>query len=222
MTIPISIIMPIFNGIEFFEQSLLSIINQTHKHWELIVGINGVCENSETEELANKIVNNHTNYDIYVKYYNTIGKSASLNKMICDCKYDYIALIDVDDIWLPSKLEYQIPYIGIYDVIGTYCQYFGDAYHNPKIPFGDLKDFNFLSYNPIINSSVIIKKELAKWNEHTIVEDYDLWLNLFYNHNKTFYNLDKCLVLHRLHKNSAFNNINDKYVFDLKQKYIIN
>jgi len=33
--------MPIYNGIEFIEESVKSIIKQTYTEWELIIGING-------------------------------------------------------------------------------------------------------------------------------------------------------------------------------------
>ena len=128
-------------------------------------------------------------YDIKLKWYNTIGKSASLNKMVKDCKYDYIAILDVDDIWINNKLEKQLPYLNSYDVIGTGCRYFGNANHCPHIPFGDISEFNFFNLNPIINSSAIIRKELCSWNENSI-EDYDLWLRLWKQGHK-FFNCDK-------------------------------
>ena len=37
----ITILMPIYNGIEFIEESVKSIIKQTYTEWELIIGING-------------------------------------------------------------------------------------------------------------------------------------------------------------------------------------
>ena len=99
-----------------------------------------------------------------------------------------------------------IPFIKNYDVVGTKCQYFGDSNGVPKIPINDLSKFNFLSYNPIINSSSIIKKELCLWN-NIVIEDYELWLRLW-KQGKTFYNVNNILVKHRIHKTSFFNNSN--------------
>ena len=50
----ISILMPIYNGIEFLKESLPTILYQTHKNWELIIGINGHSQNSEIFIEANK------------------------------------------------------------------------------------------------------------------------------------------------------------------------
>ena len=37
----ISILMPIYNGIEYIGESVSSIIGQTYGNWELIIGVNG-------------------------------------------------------------------------------------------------------------------------------------------------------------------------------------
>lgn len=221
MSKAISILIPIYNGVEFLDQSLSSVIRQTHKTWEVLIGINGVSPNSIIEEKASEVVkllNKDDRYDIRVIYYNTKGKSATLNKMVLDAKYSYIAILDVDDIWIDVKLEKQLKYLDIYDVVGTGCRYFGDCDHFPNLPYGDLRYFNFLQFNPIINSSAIIKKDCAYWNEDEFLEDYDLWLRLF-NEKKKFFNVDDYLVLHRIHKDSNFNGTNHLHVEGLKNKW---
>jgi len=50
----ISILLPIYNGIEFIEESISSIIGQEFTEWELIIGINGHEENSEVYKIAKK------------------------------------------------------------------------------------------------------------------------------------------------------------------------
>ena len=217
----ISILMPIYNGIEFIDESVGSILNQTFCDWELIIGINGLPENSDVFKKANEYKSEKVMvFDLF-----TIkGKSNALNEMIKYCKYDYVALLDVDDIWHLKKLEKQVPFIEKYDVIGSRCIYFGDI--NGVVPYnpvGNISMFDFFRINPIINSSCIIRKELCFWNhEWNGVEDYDLWLTLR-NQNKLFYNCSEVLVKHRIHKTSAFNaNGNNNLVGDLKIKHLSN
>ena len=125
--------------------------------------------------------------------------------MIKYAKHDWICLLDVDDLWMPEKLSSQIPYTEYYDVIGTNCKYFGDSDILPPLPFGDISNFNFFEYNPIINSSCMIKKELSYWDQQVDgLEDYDLWIKLR-KQNKKFYNVKDILTMHRIHKESAFN-----------------
>ena len=220
----ISIVMPIYNGIEFIEDSVISIIYQRFKSWELVIGINGHPENSEVYKIAKKyeLIDSR----IKVLDFPTIkGKSNTLNEMIKYCIYDYVALLDVDDIWTENKLEIQTDLIasnnGLYDVIGSKCIYFGDMNSIvPEIPTGDITKFNFFIVNPIINSSMVMRKELCHWNEkHNGVEDYDLWLKLWKS-GKQFYNSSQILVKHRIHKSSAFNaQGNHLNVEELLKKY---
>ena len=126
--------------------------------------------------------------------------------MIKYCTFNYIAILDVDDIWHDEKLNVQSQLLNHYDVIGTKCVWFGDrAGVIPDIPVGDISKFNFSIVNPIINSSTLIRKELCYWNTNWDgVEDYDLWLRLR-KQNKKFYNFKEILVKHRIHNSSAFN-----------------
>jgi teichuronic acid biosynthesis glycosyltransferase TuaG len=203
----ISILMPIYNGIEFIDESVTSILSQSYENWELIIGINGHPEQSQTFCKAKQYENIDKRIKVY-ELYPIKGKSNALNKMLEYCSYDYIALLDVDDIWYPNKLTTQTKFIQQYDydVVGTKCVYFGDMNNViPNIPEGDISQFNFSIVNPIINSSAIIKKDLCYWNSNMDgVEDYDLWIKLRKS-NKKFYNCPEVLVKHRIHNQSAFN-----------------
>ena len=194
--------MPIYNGIEFINESVGSIINQTFTKWELIIGINGHPANSFVYQLAQ---NYESIFSIRVlDLPNIKGKANALNAMLPYCQYEHVAILDVDDIWEPTKLELQTPFLKDYDVVGSQCVYFGDRNNiSPNIPLGDISQLDFTKGNPVINSSSIIRKELCYWNENGI-EDYDLWLRLR-KQNKLFYNVSNILVKHRIHKSSAFN-----------------
>jgi glycosyltransferase involved in cell wall biosynthesis len=214
----ISILIPIYNGIEFIDESVNSVLNQTYTEWELIIAINGHPENSKVYQVANKYVEKSDKIRVF-DFWVIKGKSNTLNECLKYCNGDYIALLDVDDIWYKNKLKIQSKKLRKYDVIGTKCIYFGDLNNIiPFIPFGDISKFNFLEVNPVINSSAIIKKELCWWDENGI-EDYDLWLKLW-KQKKKFYNFKNILVKHRIHKESAFNSKGHNLkVKDLLLKY---
>ena len=199
--------MPIYNGIEFIEESVSSILNQTYDQWELIIGINGHPENSDVYKIAKEYEKREEQVLGKVRvfdFYKIKGKSNTLNAMMQYCNYDYIALLDVDDIWHPQKLDLQSRMFNHFDVIGSNCVWFGDRPGIiPTIPIGDISNFDFSTVNPIINSSCVIRKELCHWNENG-VEDYDLWLRLR-KENKKFFNCKAILVKHRIHSASAFN-----------------
>jgi len=205
--------MPLYNGVEFLNDSVISVLTQIFERWELLIAVNGHPPMSDVyttaksyEQLSNKI---------RVFDFHTIkGKANTLNKMIQYCSYDYVAILDVDDIWYPNKLEIQMPHLDNYDVVGSNCIWFGEREGIiPQIPLGDISAFDFKTVNPIINSSSIIKKGLCFWNDN-FVEDYDLWLRLR-QQGKKFFNCKEILIKHRIHSNSAFNS-NQKQVEDLK------
>jgi teichuronic acid biosynthesis glycosyltransferase TuaG len=201
----ISVLMPVYNGIEYIDESVTSVLEQTYGDWELIVGVNG----HPPDSIVYRLAKNYEDLDPRIRVYNipdVQGKSNALNKMLELCKYDWTAILDVDDTWLPTKLEKQVPFLDRFDVIGTKCVYFGGLEGTvPKIPVGDISAFDFKSVNPVINSSSIIRKTLASWNAaYDGVEDYDLWLRLRRN-GRQFYNVDEVLVRHRIHPTSAFN-----------------
>jgi glycosyltransferase involved in cell wall biosynthesis len=199
----ISILIPIYNGIEFINDSIQSVLMQTYGEWELLIGVNGHNQNSDVYQKAKLYESLDKRIRVF-DFYNIKGKSNTLNEMIKFCNFNFIALLDVDDIWHYKKLEVQSRFLSNYDVIGSNCVWFGDIENVvPKIPINDFSNFNFTEVNPIINSSSIIKKELCYWNENGI-EDYDLWLRLW-KQNKRFFNCPEILVKHRIHRSSAFN-----------------
>lgn len=215
----ISILIPIYNGIEFIEDSINSVLTQTYKEWEMIIGINGHSQNSEIFKTAKEYENINDKIKVF-DLFEIKGKSNTLNKMLELCNYKYIALLDVDDIWEPEKLETQITYLKMnYDVVGTKCKYFGDSEIIPPNGVGDVGHLDFYYENPIINSSVIVKKDLCYWNQkYDGLEDYDLWLRLK-KQNKRFYNCEQLLVRHRIHSDSAFNTKNHINVVTLLQHH---
>lgn len=216
----ISILLPIFNGIEFIDESVNSVLDQSFKNWELLIGINGHSENSDVYKIAKKFEEKHSRIKVF-DFYTLNNKVDTLHSLLKLSNYNWIALIDIDDIWLPNKLKKQINYTDCYDIIGTNAHYIGDLDYVPLLPYYDISKFNFTDYNPIINSSVLLKKDLCKWyKEFEGFEDYELWMRLFKNENK-FYNIPDILVRHRIHVNSNFNikNFNER-INQLKQKYL--
>jgi len=224
----VTVLIPLYNGIEFLPISLGSVCQQTFKDWRVLIGINGhepnsgVCQKART--LAKALIEKYklSSHKIQViDLPQTIkGKPAALNSLVTSTKSQWVSILDVDDFWMPNKLESQAPFMETHDVIGSVCHYFGDMSGIPQIPIGDFSDADFIQGNPIINSSVLMKTHLAKYKEDEILEDYELWLHLRYKEtNIQFFNVSEILVGHRIHKQSAFNNMNIDYVPGLLARY---
>jgi len=99
----ISILMNCFNGEEYLRDALDSAIQQSYDDWELIFYNNASYDDSKKIFLSYK--------DDRLKYFerNTnVGIVFARNEALCHAKGEWIAILDVDDIWSKSKLEEQI------------------------------------------------------------------------------------------------------------------
>lgn len=241
----ISILMPIYNGIEFIAESVGSVRRQRFRDWELLIAVNGHPENSAVYRTAAAYgVDGDRAIRVFDRH-DLRGKANTLNAMLPEARYDWIALLDVDDIWHRAKLKAQLPHMRDYDVIGTHGRYFGrsgalgrlhawgcDAIgthgkyfgvrterRSPRIPVGNLAGFDFLQCNPVLNSSCLVRKELCHWRpEIDGVEDYDLWLRLA-RQGRRFFNVPRKLLRHRIHAQSVFNTNNDSMVDALRAEH---
>ena len=101
----VSIVMNCYNGEKYLCDAIDSVINQTYKNWEIIFWDNQSTDKSE------KIFNSYK--DSRLKYFYAPIHSDILyearNFALEKINGDFIAFLDVDDWWLPHKLEKQMP-----------------------------------------------------------------------------------------------------------------
>lgn len=211
LTVPCSILIPLYNGIEYLPESVTSVLEQSWwGPWEIVVGVNGHPPDSEVYQVAKTYASWDARGRIRVYDLAAVGKAAALNAMVPLCSYGWVAVLDVDDVWEPDKLLVQMAYTSMYDVVGTQCVYFGEREGTvPTLPTGDISEFDFTHVNPVVNSSCIVKRawvERYPW-EGEALEDYRMWLTLRYETEEKcrFYNVDRVLVRHRIHAASFFN-----------------
>ena len=102
----VSIIMPSYNTAKYISESINSVIEQTYKNWELIIVDD--CSTDNTDEVV-------AQYDdpriIYLKNEKNSGAAVSRNKALRAAKGEWIAFLDSDDLWEPTKLEKQLKFM---------------------------------------------------------------------------------------------------------------
>jgi teichuronic acid biosynthesis glycosyltransferase TuaG len=206
----VSVLTPLYNGVEFLEECVDSVIAQTHTDWEMIIAVNGHGEDGgAVSAKAREIAAKDTEGRIHVVVQPKVsGKVASLNAIMNEARGEWICLLDVDDLWFPTKLEAQIAALRgpakNCAVIGTTCQYFGTMGGKPSIRAGMLQFRDILQSNQVINSSAMIHRSYCRWRDGHGMEDYDMWLRITAA-GGFIYNLWDVLVKHRIHSGSAFN-----------------
>lgn len=100
----VSVIIPFFNRIEETCNAIISVFMQTFVNYEIIL-INDCSNESDASIL--KLINKRKNIK-YLKLSKNVGPAEARNKGICQSKGVYLAFLDSDDVWLPTKLELQI------------------------------------------------------------------------------------------------------------------
>lgn len=99
--IMISVIVPVFNAEKYIENCILSILNQTYPHFELILIDDGsmdqsmsICKKFEIKDQRVKVLHQSNQ-----------GVSSARNLGILTAKGDYITFVDADDILEKEALE---------------------------------------------------------------------------------------------------------------------
>lgn len=115
----VSVIMPFLNQERFIEESIESVLAQTRPDWELLLIDDGSTDRSTGIALDYAAI--HPDRIRYLDHPNHANKgaSASRNLGIRQSRGDYIALLDADDVWLPNKLEQQIPLLESHPQAGS-------------------------------------------------------------------------------------------------------
>jgi len=204
----VSIIMNCYNGEKYLKEAIDSIYAQTYPHWEIIFWDNRSDDNSA--EIAQS-------YDERLRYFRA-NKKTSLGKArnlaLKHIKGDFVAILDVDDLWLPDKLKQQIDYFEKNpDVILCYTN-FCTLYDNPNeknrltynkntLYNGEIFSYLIHFHRPFLNlQSVLINRKLTQSelyfeHQYTYVEDYELFYRL--SLIGKFGYVDEYLIHYRVH-----------------------
>ena len=218
MTPTVSVTICCYNGEKYISSTLQSVFSQTYKNWEIVLINDGSTDSTE------KIIQEYIRQGFPITYYYqpNSGLGAARNKSVELARGQFIAILDQDDIWYPTKLEKQVPLIEncievgfIYsdsdiidenDNIKSYGTMIGEFYEgNVFIPM--LKHEFFPSW-----PTVIIRKELIHnvggFRNYSGAEDFDLLLKISFDSSVLV--VKNSLAAYRIHKKQLST---DRYKF---------
>lgn len=190
----VSVIMNCWNGAKYLREAMDSVFRQTFSDWEIVFWDNGSIDDSPGIAKS---------YGPKVRYFrsnqtSTLG--AARNKALSKCCGEFIAILDVDDIWLPEKLEIQLklfeknPNLGMtysnsifFNEKGKIDNLFNLCRpHRGKV-FGTLLEKNFISTETMIfRKSMLDQLPYVFDDRYTMVMDYDLSLRIAYEYELDF------------------------------------
>ncbi|AKG21003.1 glycosyltransferase family 2 protein [Calothrix sp. 336/3] len=180
----VSVVIPAHNAMAYLPETLENVLQQTFTDFEVLIVNDGSSDN---------IVSWATGIcDTRVKLISqpNQGISATRNTGIALTTGDYIAFLDADDLWEPTKLAKQVSYLDCHPQVGlvyTGMLFIDErSYSTGRIiqskVEGNVLDKVLLS-NPIPCSSVMIRRqcfaEVGVFDRNLrSIEDWDMWIRI--------------------------------------------
>jgi teichuronic acid biosynthesis glycosyltransferase TuaG len=205
----VSVIMPYYKKLSFFEEAYNSVLNQNYSNIEIII----IYDDYDLAELSfiKKIINNRKN-TILITNKKNYGVGFSRNIGINRSKGFYITFLDCDDVWKKNKLRNQVDVMDEMKLDFSFTSY---AVINESNDFlYNVPAKNFLTHADLLKScdiglsTVMIKRKILKkfqFSGMKTKEDYLLWLQISKN-NILIYGIKKYLSLWRKCNNSLSSN----------------
>ena len=212
-----SVVIPSYNQAEFLRESLASVLGQTFQDFEIVV------VNNQSTDHTLAVMEEANDPRIKVVNFSNDGViGAGRNRGIENSTGEFVAFLDSDDGWHPSKLERVTKMLEVEPGIGLVChdQEFiwegvGRRFSKcgpPEEFRGDLHEYLLLSGNCISTSATVASRKylvqvgsFSEERQFVTTEDYELWLRL--SKMCEFRFIHEVLGIQRYHATSASANV---------------
>ncbi|PEE40531.1 glycosyltransferase family 2 protein [Bacillus pseudomycoides] len=205
----VSVITPSYNSSPFIKETIESVQAQSYSNWEMII----VDDNSKDDSVH--IIKQYIEKDPRIKLITltqNAGAARARNIALKEAQGDYIAFLDSDDLWLPTKLEEQVAFMQNGNLAFSFTSYSlideqGNSM-NIKVNAPKVVDYKYLLGNTTIGClTVMLDRHQLKQIEMPVIqpEDTALWLALL-RLGYQAYGLQKILSKYRIVSNSTSRN----------------
>jgi len=116
----VSIIMPLYNCEEYIRESIESVRQQTYKNWELIIVDDASTDKSV--DIVKQVIKEESRI-CFIGLNANRGVANARNIATEEAKGKFIAFLDSDDLWLPTKLVKQIEAMEMENILLSYGSY---------------------------------------------------------------------------------------------------
>ncbi len=191
----VDVVIPMFQAERYIRRTLGSVLAQTHAPARIIVVDDGSTDGSR--EMVKAVMQEQPHLPIQLLEQPNSGPNAARNRGVQHGQAPYVALLDADDLWGPTKLEEQLTVFvqdGQDDLLLVYCgAHWIDADDHPhargtlreKEPLRGHVFEQLLPRNTITggSSAVMIRRDALVRSggfDETLraAEDFDMWLRL--------------------------------------------
>ena len=179
----VSIITPVFNAEKFIEETMKSAQAQTFRNWEMLVLID-----KGSKDRTGDLVQAEAGKDPRIKLVDVPGGKSvqdARNYGFKIARGKYIAFLDADDLWLPTKLDKQIALMKETGAALCYTNFRrlsvdGSRTGHEHVPPRKMTYADLLKNNSIGSPTPVVDQDITgplfmDTNRH---EDYALWLKI--------------------------------------------
>ena len=209
----VSIVIPTYNHAPMLQRALATVVEQTHQNWNAIV-VNNFSTDNTLEVVA--AFNDPRIQCVNFRNHGVIG--ASRNEGIALATGKYVAFLDSDDTWFPTKLEQCVEILESGSDLVCHAEYWIDESGKSRlVAYGpsEAATHHNLIYkgNRISTSATVVRTALLiEVNGFDVApelistEDYDLWIRLAAKSDKFAFISEPLGEYHR-HDNNVSANI---------------
>jgi glycosyltransferase involved in cell wall biosynthesis len=206
MSPAVSIVLPTFNRLQFLRAAVDSVFSQTLADWELIIADDG----SDSETLAFLAQLESAPRVKLLKLAHTGNPGAVRNAALREARGQYVAFLDSDDVWMPTKLAAQLAahaafaerrwsYTALARVDAAGAPMRDGLGLNWAPHEGDIFEPLLTLAAAVATPSVMVERRLLEDTggfdeQQPYFEDYDLWLRLSLRSDVILVNLPLVLV----------------------------
>lgn len=205
----ISVVIPVYNSMPYLSITLEKLFQQTYKDFEAIIVNDGSTD--KTQEYIASLKDPRLKAIAQPNQ----GAGAARNTGIAHAKGEYIAFLDDDDLWKPSKLEKQLHYMEEHSQVGlvyTWVEYIDEEGKSTGKVYKEDVEGNvwkeLTAHNlvecgsvPLVRRSCFETCGMFDVSLGNAVEDWDMWLRIANSYD--FGVVKETLVYYRQHANSS-------------------
>ncbi|MFZ1720667.1 MAG: glycosyltransferase [Candidatus Moraniibacteriota bacterium] len=200
----VSVVMANYNNARFLPEAIESVLAQTYRNFEFFIVDDGSGDNS------NEIIKKYQSKDSRIRHIRNeknLGQSQTRNKAIEQANGAFIAIVDSDDICLPSRFEKQVNYMEAnrdFGVIGTayiIINKNGEQCSKKLVDDPDvmIRNGRVLVHNPTCMVRRYVFEKYGNFNSSfDYAEDAELYFR-WYGQGVRFANIDQYLYKYRIH-----------------------
>ena len=218
----VSIIMPSYNCGLYVEETIRSVQAQTYKNWEIIFVDD--CSTDDTIKLVQNIQLSDKRIRLFQNKINS-GAAITRNHALSEAKGKWIAFLDSDDLWEPTKLERQVAFMEKFGYAFSYTGY-GEIDEESKetgiIISGPKRVTKVGMFAFCWPGCLTVMYDASKIGLIQIVDikknnDYAMWLKV--SKKADCYFLDECLAKYRRGRIGSISS--HSYVTMIKWHYVL-